>query len=116
MQIHSHEVADDGSPKWHPDFERWLTTERSKSPKRRNDEQLRTTKVLRRMRRTNARMYEVCYRMLIQRESLEQTTAWLNERAIRNHIPLPPKRAVHYREKDTLALLMAGIDWALAHW
>lgn len=117
MRIHSSEIAEDGSPKWHPDFERWLTTERSRqTTKRAQDEQMRTTKVMRRMRRANPRMYEVCYRILIMRDTLVGTTDWLNERAARNHIPLPPGRDVHYREKDTLALLMAGIDWALAHW
>jgi len=116
LRLHSSEIAEDGSPKWHPDFERWITTENKRHRSRRQDEQLRTTKVMRRMRRSHPRAYEVCYRILIRHESLESTTEWLNERATRNEVELPPGRDRHYRDKDTLALLMAGIDWALAYW
>lgn len=117
MRIHSSDVGEDGAPRWHPDFERWLTRE---GGRRRDayqtEEALRTTKVMRRLRRTSIRQYEVLYRMLLLREPPEATTAWLNERARRNGVPLPEGRNVHYRTKDTLAILIAGTEWALHHW
>lgn len=73
-------------------------------------------RVMRKLRRAAIREYEVLYRMLILRETLEQTTDWLNQRAQNNQIPLPSGRSEHYRTKDTLALYVCGIEFALAHW
>lgn len=115
-RIHSSAIGNDGSPRWHPDFERWLTMEEGKKGDRRPEEQLRTSKVMRRLRRVAIREYEVLYRCLIGRESIPQITAWLNERARNNGIPLPEGREVHYRDKDTVALLVSGVAWALHHW
>lgn len=115
IAIHSGEISADGSPQWHPDFVRWIN--RDEKPFRRNGtERLRTTKVMRRLRRASVREYEVLYRVLVLGERLEDTTKWLNERASRNAIPLPPGRIVHYTHKDTLALIVCGIDYARHFW
>lgn len=117
IRIHCAEIGDDGCPKWHPDFEKWLTSDRMY--RRKNDEQrLRTTKVMRRLRRVAVREYEVLYRVLVLGERLEETTRWLNERAERNAIPLPSHRpnGPHYIQKDALALVIAGIAYAKEYW
>jgi len=49
---------------------------------------------------------------MIHGEGLNETTAWLNERAIRNGIPLEPGQVEHYTLKDTVALFLAGCDFA----
>jgi hypothetical protein len=116
VRIHSSAIGDDGSPRWHPDFERWLTMEEGKKGDRRPEEQLRTSKVMRRLRRVAIREYEVLYRMLIMRATVEETATWLNQRATDNGIPLPAGRPVHYRDKDTVALLVSGVAWALHYW
>jgi hypothetical protein len=116
-RIHTGQVGDDGCPRWHPDFERWLTNDRIY--RRRGDQQrLRTTKVMRLLRNAAVREYEVLYRMLVLGERLEETTRWLNDRAERNGIPKPPHRpnGPHYTQKDTLALVVAGIAFAKEHW
>ena len=61
-QIHTTQIGDDGTPMWHPDFEKWLTNDRLYQ--RRNDQQrLRTTRVMRRLRKASVREYEVAYRI-----------------------------------------------------
>lgn len=112
--IHVHQLASDGTPQWHPDFELWIT--RDERPVRNSGERLRTTKVMRRLRRAAVREYEVLYRVLVLGERLEDTTRWLNDRALRNAIPLQPGREVHYTDKDTLALVICGIDFARHYW
>lgn len=116
-RIHSSAISLDGSPEWHPDFARWLTSDRK--PRPHNDQQrLRTTKVMRRLRKVAVREYEVAYRVLVLGERLEETTLWLNARAERNAIPFPPHRpnGPHYTHKDTLALLICAIDYAKESW
>lgn len=114
-RIHSSSIAADGAPEWHPDFARWLTRS-ERPPIIGGDETLRTTRVMRKLRKLSKREYEVCYRLLVLRDTVTNTTDWLNQRARANRIPLPPGRTVHYSEKDTLALFIAGIDWADLHW
>lgn len=113
-RIHNRDIADDGAPQWHPDFARWLTarevisTPRPDTPTR--EPRLRTTRALRRLRKTAVREYEVVYRIMVLGERMEDTTQWLNERAQRNHIPLPPGQTVHYRPRDTMAIMISAID------
>lgn len=66
---------------------------------------------MRKLRRVSPRAYEVLLRTMIHGEGLNETTAWLNERAIRNGIPLEG-RAANYTLKDTVALFLAGVDFA----
>lgn len=116
-RIHSAQIAQDGTPQWHPDFVEWLT--RETKPQRRNGTQpFRTVKVMRRLRRVAVREYEVLYRILVLNERLEETTRWLNERAQRNRVPPPSHRpnGPHYTEKDTFALVVAGVDFAREYW
>jgi hypothetical protein len=116
-RIHSAQIGDDGTPRWHPDFEKWLTNDRVH--RRKNDEQrLRTTKVMRRLRQVAVREYEVAYRILVLGERISDTTKWLNERASRNNIPFPGHRpdGPHYIEKDALALLVCAIAFAKEQW
>jgi hypothetical protein len=114
QKIHNGEIANDGAPQWHPDFAKWLTAREVIStpyPETPTQEQrLRTTRALRRLRKEAVREYEVIYRIMVLGESLEDTTQWLNDRALRNAIRLPRGRAVHYRTKDTIAIVISGID------
>ena len=118
-QIHTAEISPDGSPEWHPDFESWLTAEKATRGRGgRDPNRLRTTKVMRRLRRVAVREYEVLFRVLVQGERIEDTTTWLNERSARNAIPMPTHRpdGPHYTEKDTMALLVAGVGFAKEYW
>lgn len=108
-KVHSRQIAEDGSKEWHPDFAQYMSEDQRK---------LRTRRVMRRLRRSNIRAYEVCYRVLVQGEAIADTTGWLNERAQRNHIPYPSHRpnGPHYSRKDTLALLVSGLTYARQYW
>lgn len=114
QKIHSGATSDDGSPQWHPDFARWLTAREVISTPRPDlptpEQRLRTTRAMRRLRKEAIREFEVVYRVMVTGELIEDTTAWLNERAERNAIPLPNGRPVHYRTKDTIALVISGVD------
>jgi hypothetical protein len=111
-RIHSRDIADDGAPQWHPEFARWLTARESQTdvyipaPEHR----LRTTRALRKLRRTSVRSFEVVWRVMGS-ERVEETTKWLNDRAHRNAIPLPPGRTVHYTQKDCVAILYSGLAY-----
>lgn len=114
QKIHNGEIANDGSPQWHPDFARWLTAREVISTPRPDypapEQRLRTTRAMRRLRKEAIREFEVIYRVMVTGERIEDTTKWLNQRAERNGIPLPEGRTVHYRTKDTIALVVSGID------
>jgi hypothetical protein len=114
QQIHNHEIANDGSPQWHPDFARWLTAREVIDTPRPEvatpENRLRTTRALRRLRKTAVREFEVVYRIMVVGSSIEEVTIWLNERAERNGVPLPPNRSVYYSEKDTSCILFSGVD------
>lgn len=117
MRIHSREIAADGSPEWHPEFGKWLTSSAVERDRRDTPQpRLRTTKAMRRLRKIAPREYEVLYRLLILGDSIEGITVWLNERAARNNIPLPEGRTKHYRLKDTVALIVAGTDHVRSLW
>ena len=115
LHIHSSNVAIDGSLEWHPDFARWMS---NKTYQGTDDKRLRTTRVMRRLRRHAVREYEVLYRVLIQGDRFSDVTRWLNERAARNNIEYPAHRpdGPHYTERDTIALFIAGVDYARTFW
>lgn len=101
----------DGTPqRWAADFAKWIENAPDE------DGRGRTTKVMRKLRRASPREYEVLYRAMVLGETVEDVTKWLNERAQRNAIPLPPGRNVHYRLKDCIALFIAGVDYARSYW
>ena len=120
QQIHNSDTSLDGSPQWHPDFARWLTAREVISTPRPEhatpEQRLRTTRAMRRLRKEAIREFEVIYRIMVLSERVEDTTNWLNERALRNAIPLQEGRSVHYRTKDTIALVISGIDKMKEWW
>jgi hypothetical protein len=119
QKIHNGSVSDDGTPQWHPDFAKWLTarevinTPRPEIPT--EQQRLRTTRAMRKLRSVAVREFEVLYRVMVLGDSIEDTTKWLNDRAERNNIPLPSGRSVHYVDKDTVALVVSSID-KLRNW
>jgi hypothetical protein len=94
----------------HPDFGEYMVNGEKGTT--------RTRRVMRRLRKFAAREYEVCYRICVLSEPVEFTTEWLNERAQRNDIAFPSYRpeGPHYTRKDTIALLMAGLEFAEENW
>lgn len=116
-RIHSHTVGRDGTPRWASEFLHWLTRDDVSAPRGDEEESRhRTERAMRRLRQSAIREYEVLYRMLVVGESTEEVTRWLNERAARNGIPLLPDRQAHYAEKDTMALIIAGIEYLRSVW
>lgn len=104
-------LADDGTPQlWQRDFAQWIGETDADSDRG------RTTRVMRKLRRAAPREYEVCYRAMVMGESVEDITIWLNERALRNNIPLPVGAKVHYQTKDTVALIICGVEYARTYW
>ena len=110
-RIHSHTVGRDGTPRWAGEFLHWLTRDDLSAPAGDEESRNRTDRAMRRLRSSAIREYEVIYRLLVVGESTREVTQWLCDRAIRNNIPLPPGRASHYTEKDTLALVIGGIAY-----
>jgi hypothetical protein len=120
-QIHSDEIGNDGAPAWHPDFARWLGVDyfdrRSDERWAKNPEpRIRTTRAFRKLRRKAVREFEVCYRIIILGEPIEDTRTWLNERAARNSIPLLPGRDTHYTLTETMLLLVSGVQKVAGWW
>lgn len=109
--IHQHSLAGDGTPDWTAAMTKWISDAAGEGESRH-----RTTSVMRKLRRASPREYEVLWRTMILGEPLEETTRWLNERAKQHSIPLPEGRDVWYRLKDTVALFMAGVDYARAYY
>lgn len=110
-RMHDSGLVGDGTPQqWSADFARWISNVADEGNRG------RTTRVMRKLRRVSPREYEVMYRAMVLGESFEAITQWLNERATRNSIPLPAGRSEHYRLKDAVALFIAGVDYARAHW
>jgi len=113
-KIHNGTLSEDGTPQWHPDFARWLTAggpiDTPRPESRTPEDRLRTTRALRKLRSVAVREFEVVYRVMVLGDTVDDTTKWLNDRAQRNGIPLPPGQTVHYRRKDTVAIIVSGIE------
>lgn len=120
-RIHSREVDAGGAPDWHPEFARWIDRGAEEGGKDRHGRQirpritnpdlrLRTTRAFRKLRRKNAREYEVLYRTVVKRHTITETMDWLNERAIRNDKP------ERYSELEVQILLWSAVDKALRWW
>lgn len=108
-KIHQRGIDRAGAPQWSPEFARWLTGSTGGQP--RNPEgRFRVTRAMRLLRREAPRQYEVLYRIMVLGESVEGTTNWLNNRAIRGGHP------ERYRTGDTLAILQSSINWVEAHY
>jgi len=102
QKIHSREFAADGTHQWHPEFKSWL------DEGRKSQEHRRLTQAMRRLRRQSIREFEVAYRMIAQGEQIDQTTRWLNDRAIRNNKP------ERYEIADTQVIIVSAVDKLLA--
>jgi len=115
IQIHTGSFGEGGTPQWHPDFQRWLGVDyygrRSDERWVKNPEvRVRTTRAFRKLRKKAIREYEVCYRIIVLGEPIEETRAWLNERAIRN------AKADRYGTLETMLLLVSGVEKLVAWW
>lgn len=99
-----------GAPRWHADIAGWLegTAE--------DLDRATLNRVMQQLRRAAPREYDVLYRTLLLGEGFEEVTAWLNERALRNEIPLPEGSTSHYQTKDAVALFEAGITFVRTYW
>lgn len=116
IRIHSRDIADDGAPQWNKEFAAWLTAKDSDTNSyiTNPEHRLRTRRAMRKLRSTSVRGFEVTWRVM-NGERVESTVRWLNDRAERNAIPLPPGRQVHYTVKDGLAILYSSLtfmEWA----
>lgn len=116
VKVHSGNIAKDGTMEWHPDFAHWMSRERP--PRFKEDDRYRTSRAFKRLQRTSIRAYEVCYRVLLHGEKIEDTAVWLNQRAAKNRIPYPAHRpeGPHYTERDTFAIFLSGIDFVREIW
>lgn len=107
-QVHDGSLDAGGAPQLHPDFMRWLTAPAGQQP-RNPDGRLRLTRAMRMLRREGPREFDVVYRIMVAGSSIQETTDWLNDRAIKGGHP------ERYSLKDTTMILIAGID-KVAHW
>lgn len=114
-QLHTGGYGEGGTPAWHPDFTRWLGVDYyGKGSDRRWGEnpepRVRTTRAFRKLRKKAVREYEVCYRIIILGEPIEETCQWLNERSIRNQKP------DRYGMLETMLLLVGGVEKIRGWW
>jgi len=106
LKMHYGSQFDDhGDPQWTKEFSAWLQGVGPNSERR-----SRMTQALRQLRKKSIREYDVAYRIIISGESIEDTTEWLNARAIRNNKP------ERYTERDTTAIIVSAVDKLLAWW
>lgn len=98
IKIHSGGVDEGGHPKYDPYFEAWLNGQGVNSERR-----ARLTQAMRKLRKQSIREYEVAYRVVVLGEHIEQTTAWLNERAARNGLE------DRYRIGDTEVIICSAV-------
>lgn len=116
VKVHTGSLARDGTLEWHPDFAHWMN--RGRRPRPGEDDHYRTSRAMKKLQRSSIRAYEVCYRILLHGEPIEDTTVWLNQRARKNSIPYPDHRpeGPHYTERDTFALFVSGLDYVKSVW
>lgn len=110
----AHEFPEAVAPSWPTDFATLLSADSDRPSG--STSRARTSSVMRKLRHVSPRAYEVLLRTMIHGESLEDTTSWLNERAVRNGIPIPTGRTENYSLKDTVALFIAGCDFLRAYY
>lgn len=108
MKIHNREIDEGGAPQWSDEFRRWISVEGHHIPG--SGDRLRTTRAFRKLRKKNAREYEVLYRTVVLRYDLEDTAEWLTARAIRNDKP------ERYTKSDAMILLVSATDKVLRWW
>lgn len=106
VKMHYAGVFDEhGDPQWTAEFAAWIQGVGKNSERR-----SRMTQAMRQLRKKSIREYDVAYRIIINGESIEDCTQWLNDRAIRNNKP------ERYTVKDTQAIIVSAVDKLLAWW
>lgn len=115
LRLHSRDTADDGSPRIHPDFARWLAIDYKNNHSDRQwldnpEPRVRTTRAFRKLRKKAVREYEVCYRIIVLGEPVRNTAQWLTERAIRNG------KVERYGETEAMMLLASGVEKMVSWW
>lgn len=103
LRIHSSTFAGDGTYDWSPEFKAWMNGYRDNDERR-----YRLTKAMRKLRGKSPREYEVAYRMIVHGEPIEETTRWLNDRAVRNN------KDDRYTVADTRVIIISAVDKLLA--
>jgi hypothetical protein len=119
-KIHGRGFDDGGAPEWTPEFKKWIDRGAEEHgiddyghrlKERRNpDPRLRTTRAFRKLRKKNPKEFEVLYRTVVMRSSLQETAEWLTARAIRNEKP------ERYTEADAQILLICAVEQTLRWW
>lgn len=110
IRIHSRDIALDGSPEWSDGMRRLMTdVERRGHDEAEEPAKLRLRRAMKRLRKRSLREYEVLYRIMVMRESVDQVTIWLNERAERGGYP------ERYSQLATSTIVYAATD-KLCHW
>lgn len=114
-QLHERADGEGGTPEWHPDFTRWLGidyygTGSDRRWDKNPEPRVRTTRAFRKLRKKAVREYEVCYRIIILGEPIEETAEWLNARAIRN------QKTDRYGLLETMLLLVGGVEKMRSWW
>ena len=103
-RLHSREVDGNGSPQWSPEFRTYLTGDQPLKAWQRDTDSRRLQRALKRIRERSLREYEVLHRILVQGQSIDEITAWLNDRAIRGGHP------ERYSVAMTVVIVFAAVD------
>jgi hypothetical protein len=102
--LHSHEVDGNGSPQWSPGFRAYLTGDQDLADWQRDSDPRRLKRAMKRIRERSLREYEVLYRILVLGHTVEEITAWLNDRAVRGGHP------ERYSVAMTVVVVFAAVD------
>ena len=104
LKIHQRALALDGAPQLAGEFVSWLQRGSGFNPDAHpTDTPLRLKRAMRMLRDIAPREYDVVWRVL-RGEDVQTIQRWLNERAeTQGH----PER---YSEKDTIVLIVSGVD------
>ena len=106
LKMHySNQFDQHGDPQWTAEFVAWMSGVHRNSERR-----SRLTQAMRELRQKSIREYEVAYRIIVNGERLEDTTKWLNDRAIKN------AKTDRYTTADTTAIIVSAVDKLLAWW
>lgn len=104
LKIHQRALAQDGSPQLSGEFVSWLQRGTGFNPDAHpTDAPLRLKRAMRMLREVAPREHDVVWRVL-RGEDVSTIHAWLNERA--ESLGHPER----YSEKDTVVLIVSGVD------
>jgi len=103
-RLHSSEVDGNGSPQWSPEFRAYLTGDQELKAWQKDSDPRRLKRAMKRIRERSLREYEVLHRILDGGQTIEEITAWLNDRAIRGGHP------ERYSVAMTVVIVFAAVD------